>query len=305
MNKPNFFIVGAPKCGTTALSEYLRQHPAIFMSTPKEPSFFCLDLPGLQYVSDMRDYEQLFSKVTPEHSAIGEASPGYLSSEYAIKEIFKYDNDSRIIVMLRNPADMLPSYHSQLVFSGFEDQTDFHHAWNLQSDRLQGKFIPKTCREEKVLQYAKIPCFGDHLERLYMTFPKDQVLLLNFDDFASNPKTTYETTLRFLSLSSDGRSEFPVINPNKDVKSGMLNNIIHNPPKWAIKIMARLSGSSLHDTLVNLHGMIKHLNIMHSKRQPLDTEFHNELVDIFRPQVEKVEAIANLDLSSWKTYKTD
>jgi len=259
----------------------------------------------LQYVSNIRDYEQLFSGVTAAHSAIGEASPGYIFSELAIKKIFKYNNDSRIIVMLRNPADMLPSYHSQLVFSGFEDQTDFQHAWNLQNDRLQGKSIPKTCREEKVLQYANIPRFGDQLERLYMTFPKDQVLLLNFDDFVNNPKSAYEATLHFLNLSSDGRSEFPVINPNKDVKFDMLNNLLHNPPKLAVKIMTRLSGSSAHDTLVKLHGMIKQSNTTHTKRQPLAKEFHNELVDIFRPQVEKVEAITKQDLSSWKTYKTD
>ncbi len=305
IKKPNFFIVGAPKCGTTALSEYLRCHPAVFLSTPKEPSYFCSDLPGLQYVSNMRDYEQLFSRVTAEHLAIGEASPGYLFSSCAIHEIFKYNHNSRIIVMLRNPAEMLPSYHSQLVFSGFEDQIDFRHAWNLQDDRSQGRYIPKTCRESKLLQYAKIPCFGDQLELLYNTFPQNQILLLNFDDFVNDTKFAYENTLRFLNLTSEGRTNFPVINPNKDIKYGFLNNLLHTPPSWAIKIMNNISGSSIHDTLVKLHGAIKHSNTTLSKRQALDIEFHNELVDIFRPQVEKAEAITNLDLSSWKTYKTD
>ncbi|MCH9035408.1 MAG: sulfotransferase [Planctomycetes bacterium] len=44
MNKPDFFIVGAPKCGTTSLYEYLRQHPEVFMSRIKEPHFFGRDL---------------------------------------------------------------------------------------------------------------------------------------------------------------------------------------------------------------------------------------------------------------------
>ena len=46
MMLPDFFIVGAPKCGTTAISEYLRTHPRIFMCKPKEPHYFALDIPG-------------------------------------------------------------------------------------------------------------------------------------------------------------------------------------------------------------------------------------------------------------------
>jgi len=302
IKQPNFFIVGAPKCGTTALSEYLRSHPAVFISIPKEPSFFCFDLSGIQYVSDLNDYERLFSGVTPSHTAIGEASPAYLLSECAIEEIFKYNKDSRIIVMLRNPADMLPSYHSQLVFSGFEDQTDFHKAWSMQNDRLHGKNIPKTCREAKALQYAKVPCFGDQLERLYKTFPQNQILILTFEEFIKNTKATYEKVLKFLDLPDDGRSNFPIINPNKGIKSNTLNKLLHKPPKWAITVMNKLSGSRLHDSLIKLHGVIKRSNTSHTSRQPLDSKFRNELINNFRLQVEKTESITGLDLNSWKKH---
>ncbi len=303
MNKPNFFIVGAPKCGTTALSEYIRTHHNVFMCTPKEPSFFCFDLPGLQYVTSRKDYEQLFSKAKSRHSIIGEASPGYLISEVAIKNIYEYNKDSRIIVMLRNPAEMLPSYHSQLQFSGFEDQADFKTAWDMQHERLQGKHIPKKCREPKLLQYSTIPRFGDQLDRLFTTFPKEQILLLDFDTFIKTPKASYDATLEFLGISNDGRSEFPVINPNKGTRSKLLNDFLHNPPKLAKRVMNKISGKSLHDLLVRFHGSLKQSNTVHTTRKPIDTEFYNELIDTFAPQIEEAERITGLDLSAWKIHK--
>ena len=74
MRKPNFFIVGAPKCGTTALSEYLREHPQVFMSRPKEPHHFATDMPRYRFTKNEADYLDLFSGADDSHTAIGEAS---------------------------------------------------------------------------------------------------------------------------------------------------------------------------------------------------------------------------------------
>ena len=60
MTRPNFFIVGAPKCGTTALSEYLREHPNAFLCQPKEPHYFATDFPTHRYVTKEEAYLKLF-----------------------------------------------------------------------------------------------------------------------------------------------------------------------------------------------------------------------------------------------------
>jgi hypothetical protein len=82
VKKPNFFIIGAPKCGTTALSEYLRQHPNIFFSLPKELCYFGKDYPSCArpFKSD-RQYLKFFRKASCEHLAIGEGSTRYLASK--------------------------------------------------------------------------------------------------------------------------------------------------------------------------------------------------------------------------------
>src|SRR3546814_13335773 len=102
--KPNFFIVGAPKCGTTSLANWLSEHPSIFLSNPKEPHFFDLDR-RKHYKCDLARYEGFFNGVAPTHTMVGEATTGYLRSHVAISEILKYAADARFIVGLRNPVD--------------------------------------------------------------------------------------------------------------------------------------------------------------------------------------------------------
>jgi Sulfotransferase domain len=138
--KPNFFILGAPKCGTTSMAEWLRTHPNIFVSPNKEPNFFNThDGPRL-YTSDQ--YEALFRGANDEHVAVGEASALYLSSSEAVINIMRYKPDARFIVMVRNPAEMAPSYHAELVLHGAENVKDFVTAWHLQESRRLGRNLP-------------------------------------------------------------------------------------------------------------------------------------------------------------------
>jgi uncharacterized protein with GYD domain len=124
--RPNFVILGAPKCGTTALSEYLREHPRVFVSRPKEPHYFCDDwdyyyAPGER---TQEHYLHLFDDATDDHLAIGEASVWYLYSTTAARNIAAFDPAMRVIVMVRNPVELVPSLHSQLRYMLDEDEPD-------------------------------------------------------------------------------------------------------------------------------------------------------------------------------------
>jgi Sulfotransferase family len=122
---PDFYIVGAPRCGTTFMYEYLRQHPQIFMPDNKEPNFMCKDLDSGSYLdslSFMRDeaaYIRLFAGA-PAGSLRGEASTWYLYSETAAGLIKAMNPDSRVIIMLRDPVEMLYSLHGRRVYGGSE-----------------------------------------------------------------------------------------------------------------------------------------------------------------------------------------
>ena len=94
--KPNFFIVGAPKCGTTSLHGYLEDHPLVFVCNPKEPGYFAKDFPGSQVVKTKENYLNLFEKASKNHKAKGESSTVYLYSKRALKEIHAFDSKAKI-----------------------------------------------------------------------------------------------------------------------------------------------------------------------------------------------------------------
>jgi hypothetical protein len=97
--KPAFFIIGVPKCGTTALVSYLSEHPDIFMSEPKEPHFFADDFPHYkEFIPTVADYEKLFEDAALKSSArVGEASVWYLYFKSALKNIHAYRPDAKLI----------------------------------------------------------------------------------------------------------------------------------------------------------------------------------------------------------------
>src|ERR1700677_1586774 len=149
---PDFFIVGHPKCGTTALYLMLRSHPGVFMSEVKEPQFFATDQrsrlsrwgeqPSARRPRTLDAYRSLFAAAGAEQ-LVGEASPQYLRSRAAPSAIAALRPDPRIIAILREPASFLRSFHLQMVSSRVETETDFKTAIVLEDDRRAGRRIPR------------------------------------------------------------------------------------------------------------------------------------------------------------------
>src|SRR3972149_11450918 len=120
MKIPNFFIVGAPKCGTTAMYTYLKQHPEVFMSDLKELHFFGTDHHRINYTPYTKEQYLSFFDGAGDKRRIGEASTSYLYSERAAVEIKEFNPFARIIIMLRNPVDVMYAYHHTNLSGGFE-----------------------------------------------------------------------------------------------------------------------------------------------------------------------------------------
>jgi len=141
LSRPNFFIPGAPKCGTTSLAQWLGEHPNIFIPALKEPRFFSTDL--FQTVKSEVEYWHLFNKATGDHQCIGEASTLYLYSKVAIPKIEVSLDKPKYIVMLRNPVDMAYSLHEQKLYARSETVEDFKTAWELSSYRRRGEKLAR------------------------------------------------------------------------------------------------------------------------------------------------------------------
>ena len=138
MPRPDFFVVGAFKSGSTALYEQLRRHPQIFMPFHKEPLYFGDDLTRRYGRMTEADYLRLFKDAKPRQR-VGEASTWYLYSTSAAREIKDFSPDAQILVVLRNPVDVMYAQHNQLIFNVIEDIPDFAEALAAEPDRRAGQ----------------------------------------------------------------------------------------------------------------------------------------------------------------------
>lgn len=297
--KPNFFIVGAPKCGTTALYRYLRFHPNIFLPAKKEPHFFARDLGDYPAIKTMEQYLALFAGANPSQHRVGEASVYYLRSAVAIPAIREFDPEARIIAMFRNPVDMVHSFHSQLLYWAEEDVVDFEAAWRLQEPRSRGLHLPPGSRGAFLLQYAEMARLGSQLERLLATFPAGQVKAILYDDFAASPRQVYDNVITFLGLPYDGRTEFPRINDNKRARVAWLRNFIRKPPpalREAYRGVKARVGRKRLDAI--RQAVISRITV-NERREPLSPAFRAELDQVFGDEVALLGRLLGRDLRHW------
>jgi hypothetical protein len=297
--KPNFFLVGAPKCGTTALYEYLRPHPNIFLSKVKEPHFFATDLGSYPAIKTPDAYAALFADSTARHRRVGEASVYYLRSSVALGNIRAFNPEARIIAMFRNPVDMVYSLHSQLLYVAEETVSDFEAAWRLQERRARGLDLPRRSRGSFLLQYAQVGQFGTQTERLLATFPREQVKLILYDDFAASPQAVYDEVVEFLEIPHDNRRDFPRINDNKRARVAWLRSFLRKPPPFlrtAVRSLQRTAGGA---RLASITAGVVARNTVNERRPPLPPAFRAELVEAFREEVAQLSRLLNRDLSHW------
>lgn len=288
MPVPNFFIVGAPKCGTTSMSRYLGGHPNVFMSDPKEPNFFCVDFPKTRAVTTSRAYRALFAEAEEHHRMVGEASTWYLYSSQAANRIHQFHPGAKIIAMVRNPVELVHSLHSQLVFNGVEEERDFARAWQLQDQRRDRPFV----------QYGEIGKLAQQIQRFLDIFPRNQVNVIVFDDLVADARSIYLDTLTFLDLPYDGQSEFSAHNQNKRLRSRIVASFIRDTPDWLAAPFFALRDAIGLEKLGVLRGL-RSLNTRRAKREDISSDLRTEIANHFAPDVAKLSEILGRDLTHW------
>lgn len=295
--KPNFFIIGAPKAGTTALYAYLSEHPHVYMSLMKEPHFFAADFPNhrARGCSTLDAYLKLFADAKPEcHQAVGEASVHYIHSAEAVRNIYNFDPEAKLIAMLRHPADLIYAFHGQCFFVAIEDQADFEVAWRLQSSRRKGVNLPLGCYEPAFVQYEQIGKLGKQVESVMNIFPSEQVLFILFCDFVADTPAVYQRVLNFLEIPPDARHTFHKVNESKRPRLRWINELIFNTPPWISRLYkySGVRGYGITDRLLRL-------NTREKQRPSLSAAFRAELLGVFREDILKLGNLLKRDLGHW------
>jgi len=303
MKRPNFYVVGAPRCGTTALYTYLRDHPNIFLPEIKELHYFASDFPNIQKIlfKSVDDYLRMFADANENHLAVGEISPLYIYSKTALKNIKDFNPLVKIILILRNPVEFVQSVHQLNLSLLREDEPDLAKAWDLQERRRQGEMIPKSCREPELIMYGELGLFGKHVANVYEIFPREQVLIVLFHDFVKNPKKVYEDILSFLNVPSDNRQDFPPVNANYEHRSKLLGRLIH-PPQIVYRTFMKfisLFGMRFMRVVSQIYNKVEIFNARRVSRSAIDPALYTRIQSYFRDDIRKLSEIIDRDLSAW------
>jgi hypothetical protein len=311
--KPNLFIMGAPKSGTTSLWAYLRPHPEVYagggdpgseMDLPatggKEYQYFGSDLPSTAATRrSLQDYMNAFAAAKDERYLI-DASPMYLCSERAAAEIVAFSPDARAIAMLRNPVDMMYSLHAEALFQGDDDIADFGEALAAEDDRRQGKRIPPTCQGAVwSLLYRNVARYADQIERCFDAFGRDRVHVIVFDDFADDPADAYRDTLTFLNLEidEDHLPDFAVRNAHKSARSDVFTRLMRNPPPFVRTATRALVRSQATRRALGLRAM--QMNVERGTRPSMDPALRRRLLDEMAGDIRRLGKLIDRDLSAW------
>jgi len=290
MKKPNFFLIGAPKCGTTSLAAWLGEHPQIFMSDPKEPHFFNTDS-TFRWTKSLPEYEAIFESARPHHVAVGEASTAYLGSREAVPNILVYSPGARFIVMLRKPQEMAVSLHA-MACGEAEDVRDFETAWRLQAERARGRKLPRSCEAPDTYQYGERCRVGSQLARVLDHVPKERLLAIFLEDVRLDPGSEYDKVLTFLDVAAFRPLEFKIENSRWHVRS------------IALKRMLRTLGNVKHRAGLRwntgLQTLFYGLNTTNRRApQRISSQLQGELDAYFREEILTVQRLIGRVPDGW------
>ncbi|MDJ0634613.1 MAG: sulfotransferase [Xenococcaceae cyanobacterium MO_188.B29] len=292
---PNFLIIGAAKAGTTALHEYLQQHPQIYMTPTKETNFFAFAGEEIDFqgpgdealkdfsITDWETYQAQFAQVTTE-KAIGEACPSYLYYPQAATRIKQYLPDTRLIVILRHPITRAYANFLHIVRDDREPCQDFALALQDEPNRIANNW-------EWFWHYIQIGFYGKQLQHYYEIFSSSQIKVYLYEDLKENEIATLQDIFRWLEVDDSFVPDM-ALRPNK---SGMpKNKLLHqiltkpNPLKTLLKPLFP----------AKIRQKIQHQNL---NTPQISSEVRQQLLDLYRPDILQCQDLIDRDLSAWLT----
>lgn len=294
-SRPDFFIVGAPKCGTTSLDHYLVQHPDIFIPERKQLHYFGRDLEIHGDWFTLERYLDYF-KDAPPGAVVGEGSGLYLYSTSAAAEIHQFNPDAKIIMMLRNPTEAAHALHGEMSWAAIEDIESFEEAVAAGPDREQGPRLANTMLPRDVLNYKKVYRYASQVERYIDLFGRENVHAIIFDDFKARTLEEYSRVCSFLGVDSGFVPDLAVHNPSKRLRSRKLAGMLRRPPGALRGLYRLLLPGSLR---AGWRRALTERNTAHAKREPMSPTFREELQREYAGDVVALSRLLDIDLTSW------
>lgn len=307
VNIPNFFLVGAPKCATTAVAVALGCQADIFMSEPKEPTYF-LFARGNPYgfdrttrISDLESYLALF-KNAGQRKVYGEASPLYFHAPYIAEEIVHFNPQAKIMAILRDPVERACSmyhYFHQHDRRASVSREDFRKKF------FDGSVVHIPV-DHATMEMEHLRSFGFYrrlLQPYYDHFERDRILVLTHDDLRFDSQHFMRRILAFLEVEPTSPPVVPTANvtfqPRSREMQYWLNHAVHSKPREFFKrVVTACPGAK------TLRDSFNHFNQRpFVPTQFLTNELHRELIATYQEDLESLSMLVGRDFTPWLERK--
>lgn len=286
--KVNFFIVGAPKSGTTSLYYYLQEHPEVEMSREKEPDYFSYDSiqkQGMYYsnqrINSEEKYHSLFNKKS-KGVIFGEASVSYLFYNKVANRIKQYNADAKIIIMLRNPIDRAFSHYLM----------DFR--LGLVSDSFEN-IINKTSKHKNAQlfyqQYIEVSEYSNQIERYLKEFNINNILFIDYEDFKKDARRVVRNVYDFLDINSEYKAD---VHKKHNIFTMPKNNFIRR--LYSFIFVRNILTFLLHKKIIS---SIRSLLFKHNKKPVLSEDIRKQLQQYFKKDILRLNHLMNKDFAKW------
>lgn len=306
MTLPNFFIVGTAKSGTTAVNEYLQQHPQIYMSPRKEPFYFILDGQPLAYngpgdretlarlvVNDAAAYAVLFDGVADE-IAIGEATTQYLYVEPAAARIQAAVPSAKIVIFLRHPVARAYSSYMHMLRDEREPCEDFEAALDQEPERIAANWEP-------LWHYSRASYYAESIQRYYRLFGREQVAVFLQEDLKADAAGLLRAICDFLevdaSFTFDTETRYNVSGVPKNKMLHAVQNALLDPDNRVKALVKPLLPQRLRHRA--LHGVVGKMRAVNFEQRSLEPELRARLLEDYRDDILATQALIGRDLSHW------
>ncbi len=317
---PNFFIIGFPKCGTTAMSHYLSGHPEVFVSPTKEIGYYSSDMKNCEcediyFKGSHRDYLNFFRNVDlKKHKCIGEATVNYIYSKIAVDNILKERSDAKFIVMIRNPVDACPSMFLQnLKITNKKLRPswyDFNEAWTcLREDNISSS-ISNNKSSHYWNKYDDLYKYSEYIRRLIDRVGRSNICFILFDDFIEDNQKQFSKVCQFLEIDDSIKINHTRMNDSYVLIGKPLLSPIFNVLKRTkhflnrnIFFMGRIASARwytyLRDMLISLcFSKDSSQSVLDKKKVTL--QIKKEILSNYSEDIMYVEKLLGRDLAHWR-----